>query len=154
MTAETPHACANFMFQKCVGPKICLVLKYKPELNHNSTQTQPSITLVNDFADHPTPQKLNVSNVGSLEILEQIPTVTVTFVHIRNISAVTNQILMKPKFFWTENLLRHKFFQIFLSWTTFFWAKIYCTFFLNPIFFGPMIFGPKNLVTEGSHECH
>ena len=73
--------------------------------------------------------------VGSLEFVEQIPTVTVTFFHIRNISAVNNQILMKPKFFWTENLLRHKFFQIFISWTTFFWAKIYCTFFFKPNFF-------------------
>ena len=63
----------------------------------------------------PTPQKLNVScyrpdfdetlKVGSCEHLEQIPTVRGTFVHagifhativhIRNISAVTDPILMK-----------------------------------------------------------
>ena len=95
----------------------------KPQLNHNSTQ--PNITLCwvrheNDFAYTRPPttetQCLQYHScywhdfdenlkVASLERLEQIPTVTVTFfqatfvlltfVHIRNISTVIDLILMK-----------------------------------------------------------
>ena len=100
----------------------------KPQLNHKSTQPQFKITLVGlntkmtvhttPLTDPPHPHKFNISNisavtdpilikidVGSWEHLEHIPTVTVTFVqvafvlaisvHIRNISTVTDPILMK-----------------------------------------------------------
>ena len=102
-----------------------LYLLSKPRLNHYSTQPNITLSWVrheNDFAYHPIPtpttqtqcyQYLScylpdfdeTSNIGSWEHLEQSPTVMVTlvqatfvlatFVHIRNISAVTDPILMK-----------------------------------------------------------
>ena len=88
----------------------------KHQLNHNSTQPQPNITLVGLDTKMtlqttpPHPHKLNIScnwtdfdenlKLASWELVEQIPTikltfVQLTFVHIRNISAVTDPILTK-----------------------------------------------------------
>ena len=91
----------------------------KPQLNHNSNQPQPNLTKVGFYVKMslhttkktPCPQYLicywhyfdDILKAGSLENLEQISTVIVTFVevtfvlvtlvHIRNISPITDPIL-------------------------------------------------------------
>ena len=96
----------------------------KPQLNHNSTQPYPNITLVEfdmEMTLHITlklschwPDFGGTLKEDSWEHIEQIPTVAVifiqatyvlaTFVDISNISAVTNQTFWN-NFFWGYNFV-------------------------------------------------
>ena len=90
----------------------------KPQLNHNSTQRNITLSWLDVKMTHPPetqcqqylscyrPDFDETLNDGSWVHLEQIQTVMVTFaqtrfvletfVHIRNLSAVTDPIFMKP----------------------------------------------------------
>ena len=104
--------CTIFCWEKILCLKnFCVRNKFWVRKNFGSEKylrSKKYFLVMLDFANHPTtetqcqqylscywPNFDEPLNVGSWEHLEQIPSVMATFVHIRNISTVTDPILIK-----------------------------------------------------------